>query len=258
MGRSLFQADGSELVVRPEPSAMGGEAVSMFERLALDPSVDVEKLQRLIEMQERIMRHNAKAAFDAAYSQMQANIPQIDERGRILNKAGHVQSTYALLEDINEQIAPVLREFGFSIRYRTEYPSDKIIRTVGILSHREGHSEESFFDAEEDKSDYRSKIQSQGSTRSYGRRYTMFDLLNIVSRGIDDDGQASGPSKRTEKSKPAGLDDLMDNISASADNGARPLQDVWNAAKPEQREWVTANKRVWLDQQRAKAKAVKQ
>jgi hypothetical protein len=244
-----------EPVTLPAVQEPYSTSVSMFERLALDPSVDVDKLQRLIEMQERIMRHNAKAAFDAAYSKMQAKLPQVDERGRIHNKAGAVQSTYALLEDINEAIRPILVEFGFSIRYRTEYPNDKIIRTIGILSHEQGHSEESWFDAEEDKSDYRSKIQSQGSTRSYGRRYTMFDLLNIVTRGMDDDGQAAG--KKAPPAKPAGMDELMDTMSAAADNGQKAVNEVWNAAKPQQREWLSTNKRQWLDGLKAKAKAVK-
>ena len=251
-GQTVLKAEESQLALQAADELP--VAVTMFERLALNPSVDVEKLQQLIELQERIMRHTAKAAFDAAYSEMQAEIPQIDERGRILNKEKKVQSTYALLEDINLQIGPILVKYGFSIRYRTEYPTEKIIRTVGILSHKQGHSEESCFDAEEDRSDYRSKIQSQGSTRSYGRRYALFDLLNIVTRGVDDDGQ--GP-KPVEKKKPVGIDDLMDTLTAAADNGPKSVTEVWNAAKPEQREWMTANKRAWLDAQRAKARAVK-
>lgn len=164
------------------------ESVAMFERLARDPNVDPEKLERLIALQERIMRHNAKAAFDGAFSKMQPKIPVITENGRI-EVRGTVRSTYAPLEDIHDVVKPILAEHGFAIRHRTEWPKDGIIRIVGILSHEQGHSEETAFEAPLDKSEYRTEIQSMGSTVSYGRRYTTLDLLNISTRKADNDGQ---------------------------------------------------------------------
>lgn len=243
-------------LMRDESHVPGDAAVTMFERLALDPSVNVDKMERLIEMQERIMRYNAKSAFDAAYSKMSPEIPQIDEKGRVIVK-DKLRSTYARLEDIQEVVKPIMSQFGFAVRHRTEWPADRpnIIRIVGILSHEQGHSEESCFEAPMDRSEYRSDIQSMGSTVSYGRRYTTLDLLNISTRGLDDDGK-HGQSK-TDKQKPAGIDEVMDNLSAAADNGPKPVAEVWNAAKPEQRDWLSANKRMWLDEQRAKAKAVR-
>jgi hypothetical protein len=89
----------------------GSELVLMFERLAKDPNVDVDKLERLIAMQERILRHQAKAAFDADFAQMQPEIPIVDERGRIEVK-GTLRSTYAPLEDIHEVIKPSGRKTG--------------------------------------------------------------------------------------------------------------------------------------------------
>ena len=71
----------AELLAEAEPDAIAVTVpVQMFERLACDPNVDVAKLEKLIEMQERIMRHQAKAAFDAAFAEMQGEIPIITER----------------------------------------------------------------------------------------------------------------------------------------------------------------------------------
>lgn len=80
----------------------------------------------------------------------------------------------------------------------------------------------------------------------------MFDLLNIVTRGVDDDGRHA-PGNAPEKKKPAGMDDVMDNLTAAADNGIKSVAEVWNAATVEQRDWLGTNKRMWLDEQRAKA-----
>jgi hypothetical protein len=210
----------------------GADVALMFERLARDPAVDVEKLERLIAMQERIMRHNAKAAYESQFSQMQPKIPVIDEKGRIEVK-GSLRSTYAPLEDIHDVIKPILSEYGFAIRHRTEWPQDKpnIIRIVGILSHAQGHSEESVFEAPMDRSDYRTDIQSMGSTVSYGRRYTTIDLLNISTRRIDNDGQGVG--KHDGPAPPEGYDAWLATLEGVADEGMKAWSLAWNKSKPE-------------------------
>lgn len=233
----------------------GSDLVLMFERLAKDPAVDVEKLERLIAMQERIMRHNAKAAFDGAFAQMQAELPEIDERGQIV-ASGKVRSTYAKLEDIHVAIKPVLKAHGFAMRHRTEWPADKphVIRVVGILSHEQGHSEESVFEAPMDRSEYRSDIQSMGSTVSYGRRYTTLDLLNLATRNADNDGQRSAPA---QTSAPDGFEGWWDDLRALADEGIDQLTAFWQAEykgahkhfcayvlNHHQREWLATKQRA--------------
>lgn len=223
--------------------------VLMFERLAKDPAVDVEKLERLIAMQERILAHNAKSAFDSAYSRMQPDIPEIDEKGKILVK-GQLRSTYAKLEDIHHVIKPILKTYGFALRHRTEWPADRagVIRIVGILSHEQGHSEESTFEAPADKSDYRTDIQSQGSTVSYGRRYTTLDLLNIATRGQDNDGSTSG---RPEP--PKGYDTWISMLESVAKDGAKAYDAAWEKSQPQFRTFIVQHdKDKWLDLKRVK------
>lgn len=241
-----------------EPQALTpAPAVTMFERLAMDPNVPVEKLEKLIELQERIMRHNAEAAFNAAYSKMQPEIPIINEHGRI-EVRGQLRSTYAPLEDIHDVIKPILAAHGFAIRHRTEWPAEKpnVIRVVGILSHEQGHREESAFEAPMDKSDFRTDIQSQGSTVSYGRRYTTLDLLNIATRKADNDGQASGSQERKDIAAPAGFAEWWAVFEPQAEQGFKALTEAWNKSKIEYRNHLLAtNKTGWIAL-RAKAEQV--
>lgn len=241
--------------VEPQRLTVAESSVALFERLAKDPAVDVEKLERLIAMQERIMRHNAKAAFDASYALMQPLIPVIDEHGRIEVK-GTLRSTYAPLEDIHDVIKPITAQHGFSIRHRTEWPADKpnIIRIVGILSHEQGHSEESTFEAPMDRSDYRTDIQSMGSTVSYGRRYTTMDLLNIATRKADNDGKRAGKSEAPEA--PAGYDDWFTDFQSKADEGFPALQAMWKASKKEYTEYLQRTAPKLLASIKAKAAKV--
>mgnify|MGYP001562050934 CR=1 FL=1 len=184
------------LAVREPPSTPMG----VFERLAKDKTIDVDKLEKLIALQKDILLVQAKAAYGVAFSRMQGELPTIDKRGKIIVK-GALRSRYAKLEDIQTAVKPILQRHGFSLRHRTEWPREGLIRVVGILSHSEGHAEESAFEGPLDESEYRTQIQSMGSTVSYGRRYTTIDLLNITQRGVDDDGQG-GPPPREHRPDP--------------------------------------------------------
>ena len=215
---------------------------AVIERVAMSPDVDVVKLEKIIELQERILRHNAKSAFDAGFARMSAALPEVEEHGQIAVR-GTVRSTYAKLEDIHKAIKPILTRHGFAIRHRTEWPVDKpgVIRVVGILSHQDGHSEESAFEAPMDRSEFRTDIQSMGSTVSYGRRYTTLDLLNIATRAADDDGSTSG-----RPMPPDGLEAWWAVMEGIAADGTKALDEAWGKAKPDFKTYtVTHNRDAW-------------
>jgi hypothetical protein len=91
---------------------------------------------------------------------------------------------------------PILGRHGFSIRHRISQANGKITVT-GILSHRDGHSEEAELELPTDKTGSKNDVQAIGSSVQYGQRYTTKALLNIRSRAqsdrrIDDDGAAAG------------------------------------------------------------------
>jgi hypothetical protein len=235
------------------PAVESANVLGMIERLAATPNFDADKLEKLINLQLRMVAHQAKEAFDAAYTDMQSEMPEIQENGRLLVK-GVLRSTYAKLEDIQATVRPVLQKHGFAVRHRTEWPADKpgVIRIVGVLSHRQGHSEESAFEAKADASDYRTDIQSMGSTVSYGRRYTLLDLLNITTRGLDKDGAAKPPDP---PKTPEGFDRWRDDLFAVADQGWTALAAASEASKPEYREHLKAIDPQALNKLKEKARA---
>lgn len=229
----------TELVDTVDDSIQAVPAVTMFERLALDPSVNVEKLERLIEMQERIMRHAAKSAFDSAFSEMQGEIPVITENGEI-KVEGKLRSRYATNEDIQEALKPILQRHGFALRFRNEC-NDKQIKVIGILSHRSGHSEQDEFVTAPDTSGSKNSIQAIGSSRAYGQRYTTIALLNIATRepgrGADDDGQSA--VKKATPPAPAGYQDWLDDMRAVSSEGPSAVTKAWAESKPELQQWAT-------------------
>jgi len=184
--------------------------ISMIERAARDPAVDIDKMERLMRMHTDMLARQAKTAYAAALAAMAQDLPVIQERGEIRIGSGKPQR-YALWEDINEAIKPVLTRHGFALSFRTGRDADKIVVT-GILSHREGHCEETTMHLPIDSSGSKNAVQAVGSSTSYGKRYTASALLNLTSRGEDDDGKASGKSETITQEQ---ADDLRDLIEAN-------------------------------------------
>lgn len=181
----------------------------IIERAASNPNVDVNKLEKLLDMQERVLSRRAEVAFNGAFAEMQSQLPVIAENGQI--KIGNeIRSKYALFEDINETCKPILKQHGFALTFKTA--TEKGAATVtGILMHKEGHRESTEITLEADTSGSKNSVQSIGSSISYAKRYCLCALLNITSRGEDDDG-ARGNVKRITESQSADLLAMLEEV----------------------------------------------
>lgn len=193
-----------EARVPAEIRTMGDGILSVIARAAADPNVDIDKLERLLEMQERVLARDAKGAFTAALAAMQ--LPEIAERGK-----GHGNIKYALWEDINEEIKPILAEHGFALSFKIRNEGSQVVVT-GILSHVGGHSEETELALPTDNSGSKNAVQAVGSSTSYGKRYTAQALLNLTSRGEDDDGRKAGAGPTIAENQVCDLEALIQEV----------------------------------------------
>lgn len=172
--------------------------LAVIERVATSPDADLAKLEKMIELQERVLDRNAKQAFAAAIAAMQAEMPEVVERGKIkaqLKNGGTMQTAFATFEDINAAVRPILQKHGFAITFRIKQLEGSI-KVTAVLSHREGHSEETDIVLPSDASGSKNAVQAVGSSVSYGKRYTMSALLNIATRGEDDDAAGAVAVKK--------------------------------------------------------------
>lgn len=169
-------------IVKQETPAESN-VLALISKAAADPSCDLDKMERLLSMHERMLTRQAQAEFAEAMSQMQAELPSIGERG---DAAGRY--TFALWEDINAAIKPILQKHGFALTFRTDTANG--ITVTGILTHRNGHREETSLTLPADASGNKNAVQAVASSVSYGKRYTAGALLNLTSHGEDDDGFA--------------------------------------------------------------------
>ncbi|PTL89152.1 single-stranded DNA-binding protein [Halomonas litopenaei] len=162
--------------------------IQVIERAALNPDVDIDKLERLLQMQERVLDRQALMAYSAAMAAMQTELPSIVERGKTNN--GH----YATLEDIVDTVRPIMKKHGFAVSFRIQ-TQERGIQVTGVLMHQDGHREETSMLLPADGSGNKNAVQAFGSSTSYGKRYVLCALLNITTRGQDDNGQTAAPVK---------------------------------------------------------------
>lgn len=189
--------------------------MQIIERVAMEPSADIDKMERLMAMHERLQANQAKQQYDDALSRMQEELPVIGERGGIKDKNGRIQSTYALWEDINEMIKPVLARHGFALTFRTPR-NERGIEVEGVLSHRAGHREMTSLVLPIDISGNKNGVQAVASSVSYGKRYTAGLLLNITTTGEDDDGNGPAVTPRVTSVQAAQLAMLLEKCSDKA------------------------------------------
>jgi hypothetical protein len=178
-----------------------GGLLEVISRASSDPNVDIDKLERLLAAQERIQAHNAKLAFIDAKIALRPELPAIDQRGRIIirdkNDSNKIiqETAFARFEDIHAAVMPILDDHGFDLAFRNSMAPDGKVRVTTVLSHRLGHSEETYFDLPHDSSGSKNAVQAVGSSTSYAKRYGMVSILNLRVAGEDDDANTAIPPR---------------------------------------------------------------
>jgi len=201
--RLTLEAEQSERPVErlraAPPSDSASTVLALIERVALDPRADVEKLERMMAMYERLKAKEAELAYNAAKGRILkklALIKIVKNRSVLyeIEKGNPQRGTYeafkyAPLEEIDKHLRPLLAKEGMDLSYSDEPLEGGGILIRGRLKHLPGgHYEDSFMPAPLDTSGGKSTVQGVGSTNSFLRRYVACNIFNIVVVGDDDDG----------------------------------------------------------------------
>lgn len=202
------RGNGAGNVVKLNPVRLPGPAaseaaalISMIERAAADPTVDIDRIERMYAMYERATARSARSAYLSALQAARSALPAIIKRGLITtnekdragNKTGKKidQSTFAKWEDVVETVLPILNQNNLVLTFRTEQQSLDRVSVTAVLSHVDGHAEHSQMALPIENGGSKNNAQGWGSAVSYGKRYTAFALLNLVGKDEDNDG--AGP-----------------------------------------------------------------
>src|SRR5437868_12210796 len=162
--------------INPESRAVAALPATPMEMvaLAIQQGKGLDLIEKLMDLQERWDAKQARKAFDAAISEAKAEIKPIIKNREVdfTSQKGRTNYSYEDFAQIAEHVDPILAKYGLSYRHRPKQEGNKLTITC-ILSHRDGHSEDSSLCAPNDDTGNKNGIQGIGSTVSYLQRYTL-------------------------------------------------------------------------------------
>lgn len=158
--------------------------------LAVSNNLDVEKLEKLMQLQRSWEADQARKAFFEALNEFQANAPEIRKGKSVAfetKTGGKTEYKYAPLADVVRQIKDTCRECGLSYRWEIQ-DSKEEIKVTCLVTHTAGHTERTTMTASPDTSGSKNSIQARGSAIEYLKRYTLIGALGLSTADTDTDG----------------------------------------------------------------------
>jgi hypothetical protein len=164
--------------------------MDMLER-AVANGAGLDMVEKLMGLQERWEKNQARKSFDEAIAAAKAEIGPVERTGK-----GHNDKRYATFAAIASAVDPILSRHGLSYRFRTA--QGERISVTCILSHKAGHYEETTLSGPADASGSKNAIQAIGSTLTYLQRYSLVQMLGLAAADDDDGKSATGGPTITE------------------------------------------------------------
>jgi len=182
-------------LVETKDVAVQGTSPAAVIQLAMTTGVDLDKLEKLLAIQEKWEANEAKKAYHDAMSRFKANPPEIEKDKKVGyqpkdDTKPFVGYSHASLANVTGKINRALSEHGLSAGWTTTQESGSI-SVKCTITHRLGHSENTALSASPDTSGSKNAIQAIGSTISYLERYTILALTGLATHDMDDDGKGS-------------------------------------------------------------------
>ena len=168
-------------------------------KLAISGGADLEKLEKLLILQERYEYNESKKAYNEAMAAFKADPPQIDKDRSVSFGSGKAAYKHASLYNVTQKISSALSKHGLSASWSVK--QEGAISVTCKITHIKGYSEETTISAPSDTSGSKNAIQAIGSTITYLERYGLLALCGLATFDSDtdavvveviDDSQVSG------------------------------------------------------------------
>lgn len=200
----------------PENASEAAAILQMIERVALNPSADLDKLERLLAMRERVEGKQAERAFNIAMKDAQS------EMGVVGADASNPQtrSRYATYAKLDAFLRPIYTRHGFSLSFdEAESPKPEHIRVLCYVSHDAGHTRTYHKDMPADGKgakggDVMTKTHAAGAAASYGARYLLKGVFNVAVGEEDRDGNDTAPAQLITQDQIGELVALMESVGS--------------------------------------------
>jgi hypothetical protein len=218
---------GTELQVIDKRSSAIEQASGMSPMQELQAQIvrtgDLERLEKLMELEERWRKAAALSAYNDAMAAFKARPPKITKNKHVAfdSKNGGMRTDYwhATLDNVCACIVPALAGVGLRHAWNVTEAQGQITVTCTI-THQLGHSESVSLSGPLDATGNKNVIQQKGSTVTYLERYTLLAITGLAATDQDNDGRDGQAGKQ----EPAGeqmeglvVEDFIASIQSSGD-----------------------------------------
>lgn len=182
--------------------------------LAIERGVDADTMEKLVNLQLKVMDKNAEMAFNRAFQDFQSQCPPVSKNrtAKIPSKGDSTKTwgyDFADLNHIAAVVKPHLKRNGFSFTFDTDGAGAFRCH----LHHVDGHSRTASVTLPAYKAAQINDLQSEGVRNSYGRRYALLSVLGITTGDEDADGAMPDqePQRRPQRA-PVDKDEIADLV----------------------------------------------
>lgn len=208
-------------VIEREKSLPAAVTPMQMLQMAVQQGADLDKLQKLMDLQERWEAGEARKAFNEAFALFKAEAVNVIKNRSV--DAGPLNGKkYAELFSVVNAVTPALSKHGLSASWRLTKDEKDWLEVTCTLKHVKGHSESVSMGGPPDAGGAKSAIQARASTITYLERYTLKAICGVAEQGQDDDGSGG---KRMDDAAQA---DHLAAMEAAAD--AEALKAAFGAA----------------------------
>jgi len=173
--------------------------IQVMERAVLNPKVDVDKMERILEMQLKVIERNAEIEFNQSMADCQMGMRSISAD----MENDQTGSRYASYQALDKVLRPIYSKNNFALRFNSEpRTQEDIITVLCYVTHRKGHTRIYTIDMPADGKGAKggavmSSTHATGAGASYGMRYLLKMIFNVAVGQEDTDGNLEPEIQRT-------------------------------------------------------------
>lgn len=155
---------------------------------AVQQGATLEQVEKMMDLQDRWERKEAKKSYDDAFAKFKAEAIVII-KGKKVTDGPLKNKSYAELHDVVNAVTPALSKHGLSSSWKLTRDDKDWMEVTCFLRHVGGHEESVSMGGPPDSGGAKNAIQARASTKTYLERYTLKAITGLSEQGDDVDGR---------------------------------------------------------------------
>ncbi len=179
------------VVTEDNKLVIDGASPAAVVQMALSKDLDLDRVEKMLELQEKWEKREAEKAFTKAMTKFKENAPVITKD----KENSQYRSHYTTIGNLVNTSLPKMSICGLSHKWEIDQ-DDNTIKVTCVITHEMGHKERTSFKAPPDTTGQKNAIQQIKSTITYLKSATFESAMGLASTdaNCDDDGNGANPA----------------------------------------------------------------